>query len=100
MKILLGKKLGMTQMFDDDGRALGVTVVEVWPATVTRLRETEKDGYEAIQVGAGTAKKVGKAVGGQAKGKSFKVLKEFPKPSDDVKAGDTLGIDQFEVGDV
>lgn len=118
MKVLIGKKLGMMQHFAEDGSASGVTAIEVWPATVVRLRKMDKDGYEAMQLGAASPKratkksakkddtapsrragKTGKAVLGQTKGKAYDFLGEFPLADDEVKAGSKLGIDQFEAGE-
>lgn len=53
MKGIIGTKVGMTQVFDETGRAIPVTVIHVEPNTVVRLRTTEKDGYEAVQLGVG-----------------------------------------------
>ena len=92
MKVLIGEKLGMTRIFDQDGRSFGVTAVQAYPATVVKLRTTEKDGYEAMVVGAGEAKSVGKSVLGQTGGKKYAVMAEFPKASDDVAPGAALGI--------
>ncbi|MEX1113519.1 MAG: 50S ribosomal protein L3 [Patescibacteria group bacterium] len=102
MKILIGEKIGMTQVFDTAGNAVGATVLKVWPSTVVRLRTKERDGYEAMQVGAGTAKeaRVGKAVLGQTKGTAYRVLAEFPKASDDIAVGATLGTDQVDAGEL
>ncbi len=97
MKVLLGKKLGMTQFFGSNGRAIGVTAIEVWPATVLRLRTTQSDGYEAMQLAAGSKKRAGKAALGQGGGTAYHVIAEFPKTAD-VKAGDVLGIEQLEAG--
>ena len=55
-KAILGKKLGMTQIFTDDGRAVPVTVVEAGPCTVTLVRTPERDGYAGVQVGFGPRK--------------------------------------------
>ncbi len=112
MKVLLGKKLGMTTIFDDAGRSLGVTAVEVWPATVLRLRTAQKDGYEAMQLGAGTAKAPRgsktprKTAVGNGGGTAYAVIKEFPLVTvgegDDgpaIAPGATLGIDQLEAGE-
>jgi len=57
---LLGKKLGMMQVFDPTGRALAVTVVETGPCVVTQLRTQETDGYNGVQLGFGTAKRLNK----------------------------------------
>ncbi len=102
MKILIGEKVGMTQVFDTAGNAVGATVLKVWPSTVVRLRTKERDGYEAMQVGAGTAKekRVGKAVLGQTKGTAYRMLAEFPKASDDIAVGATLGADQVDSGEL
>lgn len=99
MKALLGTKLGMTQIFDPTtGGALGVTAVEVLPATVIRLKTADSDGYEAAVVGAGERKRAGKAAAGQSGGKAaYRVLQEFRGLA--VKSGDTLGVDQFESGE-
>ena len=52
-KAILGKKIGMTQIFVDDGRLVPVTVVEAGPCTVTQVKTAQTDGYEAVQVGFG-----------------------------------------------
>lgn len=97
---LIGEKTGMTRMFDHDGNAVGVTVLKVLPATVLRVKDQEKDGYEAIQVGAGSRRNVGKAVLGQGSGQGFRVIQEFPKPEAAVSQGGQLGIEQVTVGDL
>lgn len=86
----------MTQLFDDTGRAVGVTAVEIWDAKVIRLREEAKDGYIAMQLGAGPSKGQGKAVDGQSGGTAYAILKEFPNP-DGLAVGATLGLDQLEI---
>ena len=50
-KAIIGKKVGMTQIFDENGKVIPVTVVEAGPCTVTQKKTTEKDGYEAVQLG-------------------------------------------------
>jgi large subunit ribosomal protein L3 len=62
---LIGRKVGMTQVFQTDGTMVAVTVVEVKPNTVTRLRTTERDGYTAVQLGAGERRKLTKPLAGQ-----------------------------------
>ena len=57
---VLGKKIGMLQLFDSEGRSRGVTAIEVGPCTVTQLRTQEKDGYTAVQLGYGTKKRLNK----------------------------------------
>ena len=65
---IIGRKVGMTSVFMEDGTMVPVSVVELEPNTVTALRTTDRDGYTAIQVGAGTARKLTKPRAGQLKG--------------------------------
>ena len=99
MKVLIGEKIGMTRIFDQDGRSFGVTAVKALPGTVVKLRTAEKDGYEAMIVGAGEAKGRGKAFLGQTGGKAYRTLQEFPKAKGDIAPGATLGLDQLEAGE-
>ncbi len=64
---LIGRKVGMTQVFLPDGTMVGVSVVQVTPNTVTRIRTAERDGYTAVQVGAGERKRITKPLAGQLK---------------------------------
>jgi large subunit ribosomal protein L3 len=64
---LIGRKVGMTQVFQPDGTMVAVSVVVVTPNTVTRLRTPERDGYTAVQLGAGERRKLTKPVAGQLK---------------------------------
>ena len=64
---LIGRKVGMTQVFQDDGTMVAVSVLAIEPNTVTRLRTTERDGYTAVQLGAGERKKLTKPLAGQLK---------------------------------
>ncbi|MEO8511889.1 MAG: 50S ribosomal protein L3 [Chloroflexota bacterium] len=90
---LIGRKLGMTRVFGDDGRVVPVTVIGATPNTVTRLRSVEQDGYAAVQLGAGTARRVTKPVAGQ-----FKELpKEQQRPAA-VREFRVDAIEEFEVG--
>ena len=59
---LIGRKIGMTQVFNDDGTMIPVSVLEITPNTVTRVRTPERDGYTAVQLGAGEARKLTKPV--------------------------------------
>ncbi len=76
---LLGKKLGMTQVFDPTGRALAVTVVETGPCVVTQLRTQESDGYNGVQLGFGTAKRLNKPDAGhlRASGANSRYIREI-----------------------
>jgi large subunit ribosomal protein L3 len=64
---LIGRKVGMTQVFQDDGTMVAVSVVEIEPNTVTRVRTTERDGYSAVQLGAAPVAKLSKPKAGQLK---------------------------------
>ena len=68
-KGIIGKKLGMTQLFDENGKVVPVTVIEAGPCTVVQKKTVESDGYEAVQLGFGevSAKKVNKAAAGHFK---------------------------------
>jgi large subunit ribosomal protein L3 len=102
-KGLIGKKLGMTQVFDEDGSALPATLIEAGPCYVTQVRNTEKDGYSAVQLGYGAVpeRKLTKGqLGHLVKSEipPLKILREFRVKSIDVKAGDVVDVTQFEVG--
>ena len=104
MKFILGTKENMSEYFSEDGIVIPVTIVSVPPATVTRIFEKSKDGYNAVQIGFGVQKKqrLHKAQLGQMKGGSYKTLKEFRlKPTDTstVKEGDVIDVSTFAVGD-
>ena len=104
-KGLIGKKIGMTQLFDENGKVIPVTVVEAGPCTVVQKKTIENDGYEAIQVGFGDVKvqRVNKPMAGHFKKADVapkKVLKEFRlENTADVNVGDVLKADIFAVGD-
>lgn len=101
---LLGKKVGMTQVFDEEGRQVPVTVLEVGPCYVTALRTEEKDGYKAVQLGFDTIKekKLTKPKIGhlrKAKVKPLRFLHEIRSNSDGLEVGAELNVDNFsEVG--
>lgn len=105
-KGLIGKKLGMTQIFADDGRRIPVTVVEAGPCVVVQKKTVDKDGYNAIQVGfAGKdAAKANRATVGHCKGAGqgvFRFLRELRIDNvDEYSVGDTLSADVFAVGDI
>ncbi|MBE6774028.1 MAG: 50S ribosomal protein L3 [Ruminococcaceae bacterium] len=105
-KGLIGKKLGMTQIFDESGNLIPVTVVEAGPCPVVQKKTIENDGYAAVQVGFGDQKlhRVNKPMKGHfAKGDVApkKVLKEFRLDDiDTLNVGDILKADVFAVGDI
>ena len=102
-KALIGKKIGMTQIFDEKGNVVPVTVVEAGPCTVVMKKTIENDGYEAVQLGFGDVKvqRVNKPMMGHFKKADVapkKTLKEF-KLEGDLNVGDTLKADIFAAGD-
>ncbi len=105
-KGLIGKKIGMTQIFDENGKVIPVTVVEAGPCTVTQIKTMDNDGYEAIQVGFGDVKvsRVNKPMKGhfdKADVAPKKTLKEFRLESiEGIEVGNILKADIFEVGEV
>ena len=106
MKGILGKKIGMTQVFTKEGKLIPVTVIEVEPNVVTQIKTVEKDGYDAIQLGTDTKReKVStKAEIGHAK-KANTTPKRFLKEIrgvnvNDYTLGQTIGVDLFEAGEI
>ena len=104
-KAIIGKKVGMTQIFDESGKVIPVTVIEAGPCVVAQVKSNETDGYNAVQLGFGDVKesKVNKPVKGHfAKSKLAlkKHLREFRMDSvEDVKVGDEFKADVFVKGD-
>jgi large subunit ribosomal protein L3 len=104
MAALLGKKLGMTQVFDDDGRVERVSVVEAGPCHVTGVRTHERDGYEAVQLafGAVKEKRLQKARVGHLKkvdAPPLKHLAEFRDEAGELQVGEVVTVEAFEPGD-
>jgi len=102
MKFILGEKQHMTQVFNEDGSVVPVTVIKAGPVTVTQIKTLENDGYDAVQVGYGVQKesRVAKPVLGHTK-QAFKVLKEHRVAEDaiDVTVGDAIDVTVFEEGE-
>ena len=105
MKGLLGKKVGMTQIFDDSGAAVPVTLIEAGPCYVTHIRRPQKDGYAAVQLGFGETKPR-RLTGGQLGHLNrhelppLKYLREFRvKKLDEIKEGEQITVGLFEIGD-
>ena len=99
---LLGRKLGMLQVFDDQGRLRGATALQVGPCWVTQVRTEEKDGYSAVQVGFDEKKKLTKPASGHlaASGApNLRHLAEF-RVTGEVSLGDQLGAEIFEQGEL
>lgn len=101
---LIGRKVGMTQIFDEDGVAVGVTVLEVGPCPVVQVKTVERDGYAAVQVGFGKVKsqRTRKPGAGHAARAGLdyvpEVLAEFDFEGEELEPGQQLTVDIFEVG--
>ena len=102
MSGLIGKKIGMTSIFDENGKNIPCTVIEVGPCVVTQVRTKEADGYEALQLGFDDVKKANKAAAGHAK-KAGTVAKrkvvEFQGFEGEFKLGDAITVDHFIEGE-
>jgi large subunit ribosomal protein L3 len=110
MKLILGKKLGMTQVFSEKGEAIAVTLVEAGPCYVIQIKNDQKDGYNAIQMGFGQSKKIKKPLAGHLKKAKIKVnlkyLTEmriedkneniFKINDQEVKSGDKIDVSAFK----
>jgi large subunit ribosomal protein L3 len=103
MKAILGKKLGMTQLFDKDGQVIPVTVVQAGPCKVIQVKTKERDGYEAAQVGFDIVRKeknVTKPLLGHFKKNNlpaYRIVREIP--GNDCTVGDEIQVSIFEKGD-
>jgi large subunit ribosomal protein L3 len=103
---LIGRKLGMTRLFAEDGSVVPVSVIAAAPNTVTTVRRVERDGYAAVQLGAGSARRVSKPVAGQLP----EMAKDAPRPSvrrefrvdstEGYEPGQSVDVTQFEAGDL
>lgn len=103
MKALIGRKIGMTQTFGEKGALTAVTLVQAEPNTITQIRNLDKDGYMALQLGFEEQKKLSKSQQGQLKasGANSKIKREFrlATTADEAKVGDKLDVSQFSGGD-
>jgi len=102
MSGLIGKKIGMTSIFDDKGKNIPCTVIEVGPCVVTQVRTKEVDGYEALQLGFDDKKTANKAAQGHAKKAGSAVKRkvvEFQGFEEEYKLGDTITVEHFEEGE-
>jgi len=104
VKAILGKKVGMTQIFNEDGEAVPVTVIEAGPCYVTQVKTPEQDGYRAVQLGFGEVKS--QRLSGGEKGHlarndltALRHLREFHLRDEEVEEGTRILVDVFEVGD-
>ncbi|GAB4501846.1 MAG: 50S ribosomal protein L3 [Anaerolineales bacterium] len=104
LKGLLGKKIGMTQIFDDTGVAYPVTIIEAGPCYVTQIRRPENEGYSAVQLGFGEThpKRLSGGELGHLKASELpplRFLREFRTKSPDVSVGDVVKADVFASGE-
>ncbi len=98
----LGKKVGMTQVFEEDGRVVPVTVIQAGPCIVTQVKTREKDGYEAVQLGFGETKRLNKPEAGHLKNNgNCRYLREVQADdASEFEVGQKIGVDIFEPGEV
>ena len=104
LKGLIGKKIGMTQIFDDNGAAVPVTLIEAGPCFVTKIRSVEKEGYSAVQLGFEEVKPkrlTGGEIGHLKRSNlpPLKFIREFRSKEADLKEGDKLDVSVFVLGE-
>ncbi len=104
MQVIIGTKVGMTQIIGEDGMVTPITVIQAGPATVTQIKTVDTDGYNAVQVGYGPGKNLSKSVSGHVKkaGENIKpkVLREFRVTElPELKLGDQITVEAFKLGD-
>ena len=105
MQVILGTKIGMTQIIGESGEVTPVTILQAGPCTVTQIKTVDTDGYNAVQVGYGQGKNLSKSVSGHVKkageNVSPKVLQEFrvSEIPEGMKLGDSLTVESFKLGD-
>jgi large subunit ribosomal protein L3 len=99
---ILGRKVGMTQVFNEDGTVDAVTVIEAGPCVVTQVKSVKSDGYEAVQLGFGESKRLNKPKKGHLKDVGeFRYLREFEvEKVSDVKIGQQIDVSMFEAGEL
>jgi len=97
----LGKKIGMTQIFREDGRVVPVTVIQAGPCVVTQVKTKETDGYEAVQLGFGDVKRRNKPESGHLKDSRLsRYLREVATDdTSEFEIGQAIGVDIFEAGE-
>ncbi len=96
-----GKKIGMTQIFREDGRVVPVTVIQAGPCVVTQVKTKETDGYEAVQLGFGEVKRRNKPLSGHLKNSRLsRYLREVTADdTSEYEVGQTIGVDIFQAGE-
>ncbi len=103
MKAFITRKVGMTSTINEDGVVTAVTLLSATPNTVTQVKDVEKDGYKAVQLGFEEKKNLNKSLAGHLKGAktNSKIIREFrvEELDEELKVGDKLSADSFSVGD-
>ena len=102
MSGLIGKKIGMTSIFDENGKNIPCTVIEAGPCVITQVRTKEVDGYEALQLGFDDKKTANKAAEGHAKkagAAAMRKVVEFKEFEGEYKLGDTITVEHFIEGE-
>jgi large subunit ribosomal protein L3 len=99
MKFILGRKLKMSQTYDNNGKWVPITLVEAGPCRVLQIKTKDKDGYEAVQIGFIEKKK---RIKKSDKGKEFRFIREYriKEESGNAKTGDQIGVNIFKEGDI
>lgn len=107
MKAIMGRKLGMTRIFDSSGKAIAVTIIEAKPNIITQIKNHQKDGYDAVQIGFGHDKHIKKPQAGhlnKLKTTDLKYLREYQitekdENFDNIKIGEEITLDNFKVNE-
>lgn len=99
---IIGRKLGMTQIFSDNGKAEAVTAIEAGPCLVTQVKTAAKEGYNAVQLGFGQAKRLKSPQKGHLKeSEQFRYLREFRvEDAEAIKVGERVDASLFKAGDL
>ena len=104
VKALITRKIGMTSILTENGEAIAVTLLSATPNVITQLKDTERDGYQAVQLGFELGKNVAKPQQGHFKQAKImpKIIREFrvDEITEDLKVGETISPEVFSVGDV
>ncbi len=97
-KFILGKKIGMSQVFNKDGNVIPVTVIEAGPCFVTQIKTSSTDKYDAVQIGFEKLKD--KKIKLPQKNKAYRYIREFRVMNPELKLGDKIGVEIFKEGDI
>ena len=101
MRGIIGKKIGMTQLFLENGECVPVTAIEAGPCTVVQVKTAEKDGYDAVQLGFGESKRLNKAQKGHLRDHgTHPVLHEFRVPAGTAEVGSRVEVGIMAAGDL